>query len=625
LLSRGWTGLNEPGAQWLTIFGRLQPNATREQAFASLQPLWKSTLRLQVDQLNIKDASYRTRVLGKTLDLRPASQGVNQLDAEWRKPLNALVAMVAFLLFIACANVANLLLARALARRREMSIRVAIGANRWRLLRQSLVESWLLAAIAGILGVALSLAFLRTLLLTLPESVVGPAISARIDPSVVAFSLLAVLLTNTLFGLLPALFAARLDPMPALKDQTGNASASSSHTRWRQLLVAAQLGLSLALLVGAGLFGKTLFSLLSHNPGFIPDRLMTFSLDPRLSGYNDDRSSQICREIQQRLQNLPYAQSVAMAEDGPLFNSRSMTNVSVQGFTPRDPDDAGSDIDGVGPGYFRTLGTSLISGREFEQTDEWDAPRVAIVNQAFVKHFLPGQLAVGKHMHQGSGGPLEIEIVGVVKDMNTENLREPQGPAYYIPLAQYGTERKLRHNRASFFIRSTALTATIERDIRNIVHTVAPNVPVYNLKTMSERVNDSVYTERFSAFLAVLFGALATVLAAVGLYGVVAYSVARRTPEMGIRLALGALPSQVLRLVMKEVLLLVLAGIALGIPTAIALAHLMDSQFYASQGTHNLDIFCGSAGVVALFALLAGLIPAYRASLVDPKQALRYE
>ncbi len=628
LLTPGWTGLTEPGTQWLTVFGRLKPAVTREQALASLEPLWKSTLRLHVDQLNIEDATYRNRALAKIIQLRSASQGLNQLEADWRKPLNALLAMAGLLLLIACANVANLLVARALARRRDMAVRVALGANRWRLLRQNLAESVVLAVAGGIAGLALSLAFLRLLLAALPEDVVGPALTVKLDPSVLAFSLLSVLLTTLLFGFLPALFAARIDPMPALKDQSGTASLSGSHTHWRHLLVAAQLGLSLALLVGAGLFAKTLANLLTENPGFIPDRLVTFALDPRLSGYNYDSGNQLYRDLIERLQSLPNVQSVSIAETGPLLHSAYTTNVSVEGFTPNNPEEAISGFNGIGPGYFRTIGTPLIAGREFTAADYADAQPVAIVNQAFAKHFLPNQNPVGKHMHRGSGGPFEIQIVGVVKDTKTANLREPQIPTYYMPLDQYFANDKSHPpataQRAFFFLRSSLPPSTIERDIRSIVHTLAPNVPVFNLNTMSKRVDDSVYTERFSALLAILFGVMAALLAAVGLYGVVAYSVARRTPELGIRLALGALPSQVLRLVMKEVLTLAVIGIVIGIPAAYALARLMSSQLYG-VAAQSLDVFSAAIAVVALFAALAGFIPAYRASLVDPKVALRYE
>jgi predicted permease len=633
LLTPGWTGIDEPGTQWLTVFGRLKPGVTREQALASLQPLWKSTLRLHVDQLNIKDASYRNRVLAKNIQLHSASQGLNQLEAEWRKPLNALLAMVGLLLLIACANVANLLVARALAHRRDMAVRVALGANRWRLLRQNLVESLVLAVVGGVIGVALSLAFLRLLLTALPEEVVGPALSLNLDPSVLAFSLIAVLVTTVLFGFLPAFFAARVDPMAAMKDQSGTASLSGSHTKWRHLLVAAQLGLSLALLVGAGLFAKTLSNLLTQNPGFVPARLVTFALDPRLSGYDYDAASRLYADVLDRLRNLPNVQSVAAADTGPLMHSRSVTNVSVEGFTSNDPDEANSDVDAIGPGYFRTLGTPLLSGREFTANDGADAAPVAVVNQAFAKRFLGGRNPIGQHMHRGSGGPLEIQIVGLVQDTNTVSLRDPQSPAYYMPLDQYFAQERASHHtsshsgtahRASFFVRTSAPPSMIDRDARSIVHAIAPNVPVYNLKTMSDRVNESVYTERFSALLAVLFGVMAALLAAVGLYGVVAYSVARRTPELGIRMALGALPSEVLRLVMKEVLTLGVMGIGIGIPLALAMASLMSSQLYGVKA-QSLDVFCAAIALVALFATLAGLIPAYRASLVDPKVALRYE
>jgi predicted permease len=635
LILRGWLGLNQPGAQWLTIFGRLNPGVTRSQALVSLQPVWKSTLRQHIDLLNINDADYRRRALNKPLALHSASQGINQLEAQWHKPLNALLAMVILLLLIACANVANLLVARALARRRDVAIRVALGANRWRLLRLSLAESVLIAFAGGLAGVALAFGFLRLLLTALPQRMVGTTVSARLDPSVLVFIFLAVLLTNLLFGFLPALFTSRADSMPALKDQSANTSASGSHTRWRRLLVAAQLGLSLALLVGAGLFGKSLSMLLSHNPGFVPEHLLTFTLDSRLSGYTMSGGSQIYDEILQRLRNLPNVESAAIAETGPLFNSRSRTNVSVEGFTPANTEEANSDINAVGPGYFHTLETPLIAGREFTIADNDEAQFVAIVNQAFAQHFFAGQSPIGKHMHRGSNGPpFEIEIVGLVRDTNTVSLRDAQSPAYYVPLDQYwAAEREIRHStmhstapahRASFFVRSTANLLDLERDLRKIVHAIAPNVPVYDLKTMTERVNDSIYTERLSALLALLFGAVAALLAAVGLYGVVAYSVTRRTPEIGIRLALGAVPSHVLRLVMQEVAVLAAISIFIGIPAALAMAQLMNSQLYGVE-PGSVEVFLAAVSVVLTCALLAGFIPAYRASRVDPKEALRYE
>lgn len=385
---------------------------------------------------------------------------------------------------------------------------------------------------------------------------------------------------------------------------------------------------------GAGLFAKTLSNLLTQNPGFIPERLVTFALDPRLSSYHYDAGSELYRDILQRLGSLPGVESATLAETGPLMHSRNTTNVSVEGFTSNTPEEAITEFNAVGAGYFRTIETPLIAGREFTAADGADAAPVAIVNQAFAKHFLAHQNPVGKHMHRGSGGPFEIQIVGVVKDTNTTSLREPQSPAYYMPLEQYfANERAIRHGsshpaanarRAFFFVRSSMPPATLERDIRSIVHAAAPNVPAFNMKTMSERVNDSVYAERFSALLAVLFGVIAAILAGVGLYGVIAYSVTRRTPELGIRMALGAPPAQVLRLVMKEVLTLAAIGIVMGVPAALALARLMSSQLYGVDA-QSLDVFSAAIAIVALFAALAGLIPAYRASLVDPKVALRYE
>ncbi|HEY6990534.1 MAG TPA: ABC transporter permease [Bryobacteraceae bacterium] len=620
-ISPGWDGFGKPGVHWLTIFGRPQPGVSRDRALASLRPVWTATLHQHVVEI-VKRASARERLFAKPLDFHPAAQGINSMEKEWRKPLTVLLAMVALLLAIACANVANLLMGRAMLRSRELAVRVAVGASRWQVIRQSLAESLVLACAGGVAGTALSFAMVRGLIAVLPEDFSGHWLSVRPDAAVLGFSLLLVAITTLLFGVFPSIQAARVDPMSALKDPAG--SASGSQARWRQALVAAQLAVSLALLIGAGLFAKTLINLLAHDPGFRPERLLTFSIDPQLSGYSLDRGRALYRDLERRLAALPGIESVAIAEFSPLSHSESSTNVTVEGYTPRQDDDANSDTNAISAGFFRTIGTPIVAGREFTSADRDGVPKVVVVNQAFARHFLAGRSAIGKRMKVGAGSePLNLEIIGMVKDADNLSLRETVKPMYYLPLEQ-NNERVTRIRSACFFLRSRVDLQPLEHGVRAAVRAIDPDLPVFNVLSMMQRIDEAVYTDRLSAVLAVAFGILAMLLAGVGLYGVVAYSVARRTVEIGIRLAIGASPSQVLALVMKEVALLVVAGIVVGVPLAYALTRLMSSQLYG-VAPESVGIFSASVAVIAILAAFSGLIPAARASTIDPKQALRYE
>jgi predicted permease len=623
-ISPGWDGFGKAGMHWLNVVGRLQAGDSAKRGLAALRPVWTATLRQHVAEIGVKNARARERLLSKFLDFHSASKGINPMESEWRKPLTVLLAMVALLLLIACANVANLLVGRALLRSRELAIRVAIGASRWQVVRQNLAESLVLACAGGVIGTAFSFAMVRGLIAVLPEDVAGHWLAVRPDATVLGFSLLLVAITTLLFGVLPSLHAARLDPMTALKDQSATTTVNGSQARWRQALVAAQLAVSLALLIGAGLFAKTLVNLLAHDPGFRPERLLMFSLDPQLSGYSLERGRALYRDLDRRLAAMPGVRSAAMAQFSPLSHSESATNVTVEGFHPRADEDSDSNTNAVGAGFFQTLGTSLLVGREFTQADREGAAKVVIVNQAFAKHFLGRSGAFGKRMKVGAGSaPLDLEIIGVVKDADNLNLRETVKPTYYLPLDQH-YQRGEGIRSACFFLRSQVDLTTLERAVRKAVREIDPNLPVFNVGSMVERINDSVYTDRLSAILATAFGALALLLAAVGLYGVVAYSVARRTVEIGIRLALGALPAQVVGLVMREVMLLVAVGVLIGLPVAYALTQLMNSQLYGVEAG-SAGIFGAAVAIIAILAALAGLIPAARASMIDPKRALRYE
>lgn len=619
----GWKGSADPQYRWLNVIGRIRPGITRSAATATLEPIWTAAVGDELPALEVRDAPTRKRLLATRLHLQPASSGINGLEKRWRQPLTALLAMVGLLLVIACANLANLLIARAVGRGREIAVRLAVGAGRWRVTRQMLVESLVLAAAGGIVGIGLSFAMVQGLIAALPKSYGESVLKASPDLAVLAFSVGLVGVTTILFGLIPALQSGRVDVMPTLKDQAAASSGTGAHTRWRQALVAGQLALSVSLLIGAALFAKTLIGLLEHDPGFRPERLLVFSLDPRLSGYQADRGLTLYRGILDRLRQLPGVSLVSMAGSGPLAGSETSGNVTVEGYEARPDEDMDADTNAIGAGYFRTIGTPLVRGREIEQRDQTSPARVAVVNEAFVRRFMKGKDPIGKRMESGSGGKLDTEIVGVVKDAQNLDLREIPKPTYYVPI-----ELAYAHAgaipRATFFLRTNGDTAALETSIRALVRTFDANLPVYNVSTMHELVNHAVYVDRLIAILASAFGALALLLAGVGLYGVVAYSVARRTAEIGIRLALGALPAQVLRLVMREVMVLTLVGLAVGLPGAYWLARLAASELYGVRPGDGVVFLLASVALAGV-AALAGLIPAVRAANLDPKTALRYE
>ncbi len=622
-ISPGWEDFDRPGMHWLNIIGRLKAEVSKAQATASLRPLWVSMVRDDIDHVGVKDQAARQRLLAKPIELHSAAQGINELEAQWKKPLTALLAMVGLLLIIACGNLANLLIARAVARTREIAVRVAVGADRWQVIRQSLAESLVLAVAGGMIGTVLSFFLVRSLTALLPTDVTGDWLTAKPDITVLAFSVLLMLTTIVLFGVLPAMQAARVDPMPALKDQSSNASPRGAQTRWRWALVAGQLAVSLCLLVGAALFSKTLVNLLAHDPGFRPNHLMTFSVDPRFSGYSVDTGRSLYHEIREKLTQLPGVQSVSIAEFSPLSQSEASSNVTVEGFHPRADEDTYSDENAVGPGFFRTLGTALVGGREFDDHDREGSAKVAIVNEAFVRHFIRNRNPVGTRMEVGAGQPLDTDIVGVVKDAQNLSLRETVKPTFYVPFDQsYKQQKQIR--QAAFFMRAQSDLPALERSVRALVRNINSALPVYGARTMTEKVDESIYTERLIATLATAFSVLAMLLAAIGLYGLMAYSVARRTAEIGIRLALGAMPRQVLQMVMKEVLLLASAGVMIGLPAAYVLARLLESQLYGVKAG-NAASFCFSVGILVAAAAIAGIVPAWRATSVDPKDALRYE
>ncbi len=620
LITPGWNHYEQPSWQQFTILGRLASGSTRERASAELQPVFAAAIRDHVEQVKVKSGTARARLLAKRAELRPAAQGLNELERRWRSPLFVLLGMASLLLLIACANLANLLAARATNRAREIGVRLALGATRGRIVRLLLLESGALAFTGTVLGLLLAPALNGMLLSYLPTNSLGGWVSGRVSMPLLVFSAATMIVITVLCGMAPAFQATRAG-LPALGERTSSAGYSSSGMR--KVLVAGQVALSLVLLACAGLFARSLGNLMQREFGFRPARVLTFSMDAGLNGYAVDRGLGLYKNILKRLAELPGVESVSMAQFGPLSQSTSITNVSIQGYNAKEDEDMDARVMAVGPGFFRTLGTPLVDGREFEERDGSAAPKVAVVNQAFVHRFFGGRPPMGLHMSRGAGGPLDITIVGVATDVRNSNLREASKPTYYIPYDQ-SFEKAPRIQRASFFVRAASNFAALPASVRSLVARLDNTLPVYALRTMQEQVRESIFTDRLIAALSTAFGALAVVLTGVGLYGVIAYLVTRRTREIGIRMALGATRPDIVQMILREVLTVLCVGGFIGLLGAYGAGRSLESQLFGIRGFDPL-VFAAAPMVLIGVALLAAWMPALRASRVHPVDALRHE
>jgi predicted permease len=614
--SPGWNGFNDYSMHWINLFARLKPGMHIRQAEAAIAPLYHALLEEENARMSGRPPRFRTQFLQNRLQLRPASQGINQLSRQWEKPLLVVMVMVGLVLLIACANVANLLVARAAGRRKEIAIRLALGASRWSLVRQLLVESLTLSLAGGLLGLVFSYWMTKGLIGFVNS--LGGWLQAHVDIRLLAFTFALAMITGVLFGLAPAISATRADVTPVLKDH--GSSASKGQARFRRALVSAQVALSLVLLIGAGLFVRSLINLLHHDLGFRAEHLLLFSINPALGGYKNPDALALLDRIQDRLRALPGVVSVAASQGMPLSHSNSTGNVTVEGYNAAEDENTDCDHNLLSPGYFRTLGVPLVAGREFTAADTAAAPKVVIVNETFARHFFKGRNPLGHHMTPGAGTvKLDMEIVGVVRDSRYSSIREKTSRFFYNPLAQ-----QRNWQRVSVAVRTAVDVPTLEAQARAIVREIDSNLPVFGARRMQVQVEESIYIERLIASLAAAFGALATLLATVGLYGVIAYMVARRTVEIGIRMALGASRRRILGLVMREVGLLALAGLVVGTPCALAGARYVESQLFGIRAADPW-IIIGAVTALGVAAVLAGYLPARRAVTIDPLRALRYE
>jgi predicted permease len=531
-----------------------------------------------------------------------------------------LMCMVGLVLLIACANVANLLIARGFARQKEIAVRLSLGSSRGRLVRQLLTESVLLALAGGLLGLGLAFAVTRALLALIPSQGQPLLISANPDSRVLAFTFALACVTGLVFGLLPALRASRPDPWTTLKDTTGSIAGTGGGLFLRKGLVAAQVALSFVLLIGAGLFVRSLQNLKGTETGVRLDNLVAFELAPAFSGYDDNRATLFYSQLRERLQSAPGVTSVAYATVPILAGDEWDSSMAVEGHQAKDGEDMQMWMNMVSPGYFETMKVPLLEGRDFRPGDAADSDKVqvAIVNRRFADQFFPGKSAIGKRIGFG-GGPgskLTMEIIGVAANALYEGPRQGLHRQVYIP--NWGK------NGAVFYVRTQTPTDSVYALARREVHRLDAGIPVYNMKTLEAQLDETLLTDRLIATLSAAFGLLATLLASIGLYGVMAFLVARRTKELGIRLALGAQPGRVTWMVMREVLTLLAFGLLVGLPAAWALGRYVTAQLYGLQ-PHNAAITAMTIALLAVVSSAAGLIPARRASRIDPILALRAE
>ncbi|MEO8026118.1 MAG: ABC transporter permease [Bryobacteraceae bacterium] len=611
-----WNRLDLRNDHWLHLIGRLPPRMTRERAAAGLQPYFASVIRLEAEELNLA-GPLRQRYLARTVQLESGARGRGLLRAEAGPMLYALMAMVGLVLLIACGNVANLLLARAAARQKEVAVRLAVGASRGQLIRQLLVESLLLGLLGGVAGLFAASWTLEGMLYLL-RGRDGAVLSASLDARELAFHFTLAIAVGLLFGLAPALQGTRPDIAPVLKDAGGSLMGAGGQARLRKVLVAGQIALTLLLLMGAGLFAKSLLRLQSVELGVRASGVAQFSIAPMLSGYQAPQARDFVEGLRAELAGVAGVRAAAFGRI-PLFGGSDDTmGVRIEGYTP--PDDRGVTFsaDYVSTGYFSTMGVPLVAGREFLHSDSEASPKVCVINETAVRKYFEGRDPIGRHLFQGRGATQNTyEIIGIVKDSRRRNVRTEPGPYMFLPNAQVETM-----GPATFYVRTAQDPASALPSLRAAVRRLNSNVAVYDERTLVDQVSQNLGSDRLLAALTGALGAVAVLLAVLGIYGLLSFLVAMRTREIGLRMALGAGASEVRRLVLGDVGKLVLMGGAVGVPAAYALGKLSESLLYGVAGS-DLTIASGAlAGI--LFAALAGAyLPARQATRIDPMTALR--
>jgi predicted permease len=613
-----WKGLDNRRSYWTYLFARLKPGIPIEQARATFNGQFRS-IHTQVDlplQQGMRP-SLLAQFREMQMQLEPGGRGQSELPGEARQPLTLLFAVTMIVLLICCANVANLLLGRAAGRATEMAVRLSIGAGRRHIVGQLLTESVLLAVMGGAGGLLVARWALNAMAGMLPGA--GDNLSLELDAEMMILALGLSLATGLLFGLFPAVHSTRPNLVTALKANAGQPSGAKAAARFRITLATAQIALSMALLISAGLFTKSLSNITRVDLGLKTEKLIVFGVAPALNGYTPQRTREIFERIEDRVAALPGVTGVTASTPRLVAGDNYGSNFTVQGFAAGPETDTHSMYTYVGPDYLRTLGIPLLSGRELVRTDSLDTPKVAIVNEAFVRKFNLGRDAVGKRMRRGGGKDLDIEIVGVARNATYSEVKGEPTPVVTFPYRQ-----DPNIGSTSFYVRTSGSDEDLLAAIPRVVREIDATLPIADLQRMSMQVNENVSLDRFVTSMSAAFASLATLLAALGLYGVLAYTVTQRTREFGLRMALGADATNVRRLVLRQVGLMTCVGAAIGLASAFALGRAAESLLFQMSARDPM-VFAGATIVLVAVALCAGLIPAQRAARVDPMTALRYE
>ena len=612
--------LGDRDDHWLPLIGRLKTGISPDSAQAALQPIYVPMLESDANLLKLSGNDLK-QFISKPLLLVSGAHGRLVLQQDAEEPLLVLTSMVGLVLLIACANLAGLLVARGETRRHEIAVRMATGASRGRLIRQLLAENLLIGIAGGAAGIALASWSLNALAGAIPGDIGAQGLQSALDFRVLWFAIGLTLLTNVLFGFAPAIGATHVDLHSTLKEQGSRASEGRSSIGLRKILIVTQVAFTAVLLAGAGLFARTLSNLEHADLGMNPNRVLQFSVAPDLNGDTPSETQEFAGRAVRRIAAIPGVRSVAISAI-PIFSDEdSVFNITPEGYARRPGEDTDVQYDDVGPEYFSTMRIALMAGREFTEADSATSPKVCIVNAKLAQRFFSGRNPIGLHIGHGSGVNVraDIEIVGVVADSKWDSPRSAIAPFMYLPYSQ-----DAHLGRLAFYVQTEHDPKHAAASLRSVIARLDPGLPVNDMRTLDEQVSNSMLNDKLVAALSVSLALLAALLAALGLYGVLAYVVARRTHEIGIRMALGGQRRSILRLVVGEGARLTIIGAAIGMVVALIATRWVASLLYGVNARDPLTFL----GVVVMLALVSGAacyIPAQRAMRVDPMVALRHE